>query len=332
MNKIRLLIILEATLGGIRKHVIDLITEKSLLNKYEITLIYSLNRADDQFIADLQLLRNNNIQLINLNMVRNVNFRNDFITLCKLIKIVNDIQPHIVHLHGAKAGALGRLTFFVPGKRVYIYTPHGGSFHKFHSVHGFMYFLIEKLLSFLTHNYIAVSEYSYKQINAELKIKRNKITLIHNGIALNHFIHSNKSNSSSKLNLLVKDYNLIVLYPALFFEAKGHLKFIRSIKESTEQLYSKILILLAGFGPLENEIRSTITTFNLGNNIKIIGFQKNIQEYYKISDLVILPSISEVFGYIILEAMAYNRPVIATRVGAIPELILDGVNGYEKIL
>lgn len=327
MEKIRLLVILEATLGGIRKHVVDLLTSKNILSKFDITFVYSLIRADEQFISDLEILRSTNVHLIQLDMTRNVNVLNDFIVLSKLIKVVNKLRPHIVHLHGAKAGALGRLTFFVPGKRVYVYTPHGGSFHKFNSFGGYFYFLVEKFLSFFTHNFIAVSKYSYEQIHSELRIKKGKITLINNGININNF-HAQKSpNLNANLNNIVKNYELVILYPALFFEAKGHLQFIKALKESTEKLDSKTLILFAGFGPLENIIRFSIFTYKLENNIKLIGFWKNIQELYNICDIVILPSVSEVFGYVILEAMANYKPVIATKVGAIPELIIDGVTG-----
>lgn len=326
MKPKKILIILEATLGGIRKHVIDLITGILSLKEFEITFVYSLERADEKFFEDLAILSNSRISLIKINITNNFNPLRDFLSYLYLSKIVISLNPDIIHMHGAKAAALGRLTFILPGKRKYIYTPHGGSFHKFKSLNGKLYLIIEKILSYFTNCFIAVSQYSFSQIRNTLKINENKIFLIYNGIDPQNICYLDKKKETTEL-LKYKKCDFVVLYPALFLEAKGHIQFLEALGRSTVKLNRNIKILLAGSGPLESEIRFKINLYKLEDVIEIIGFKKNLAEYYQIADLVILLSISEVFGYVILESMAYSKPIIATKIDAFEEIIVDGKNG-----
>ncbi len=71
-----------------------------------------------------------------------------------------------------------------------------------------------------------------------------------------------------------------------------------------------------------------IEDLKLGQKMKIIGSVDNIEEWYSISDLLVHPSLSESFGFAVAEAMSHSLPVIAFSVGALPELIENGKNGY----
>ena len=77
-----------------------------------------------------------------------------------------------------------------------------------------------------------------------------------------------------------------------------------------------------------DSLRSLSYQLGLSENIKFLGFQSNMNKYYNISDVVILPSHSEAFPNVILEAMAVGKPIIATFVGGIPEIISHRENGY----
>lgn len=326
IKKVKVIHVLEASLGGIRKHVIDLINGIDK-DRYDVVLVYSKKRADEKFLDEILSIKHDGVNSYEISMSRGINIFKDFISLVALIKVLRLEKPHILHLHGAKAGALGRFASFFFADSQVVYNPHGGSFHKFTGIKGSLYLFIERFLSYRTSSYIAVSKYAGNEIKRNIKLQENKIHLIYNGIDPDAQLRSLKDTSSNEFKL--KDYKnkFIVLYPAMFFEAKGHIELLDAIRLSCETLNENILLLLAGDGPLRSTIETKISLLDLEKQIKVLGFIKEIYCIMHISDLVILPSKSEVFGYALLEAMACSKTVLATSVGSIPEIIINGYNG-----
>lgn len=323
----RLMIILEATLGGIRKHVLDLI-EGLDKERFEITFVYSTARADSVFLENLATLAGSEVRLVEIPMGREIGFSSEIRALVRLKHIVSEIQPDIIHAHGAKAGALGRIAARLCGVSNVVYTPHGGAFHKFSGIKGFVYLGIEKLLSFMCKtDYIGVSKDSCRQIRESLKVPEDSVHLVYNGINAAAIDRAIEDSVSARPSFDSAGTKFVVLYPAVFLEAKGHLEFIEAIGRAQQMLLPQILFVLAGDGPLRDSIRSKIEEYNLGEHFHMAGFITDIYTYYKACDLVILPSRSEVFGYVLLEAMASGKPVVATDAGAIPEIVQYGVTG-----
>ena len=323
-KKIKLAVIVEATVGGIRKHIHDLLINLDN-SKFEIALIYSKLRADRTFESDLHEFNQKEINLIELDMTRNINPVADLKSLIKLIKILKNISPDIIHLHAAKAGTLGRIAAKVLRINNIVYTPHGGSFHKFNERLGFVYKFVEKLLAFSSVHFIAVSNHAKLQYKKLLNIPDDKNHLIYNGILL-------KTPEAINIFEMKKKYqceenDLIVLIPAVFYEAKGHLQLLDAAKDLVKKINPKIKILLAGDGHLRKKIESKILELELENQIKVLGFVNEMHPLFSISDVVLLPSQNEVFGYVLLEAMLYSKPIFATNVDAIPELVKDRING-----
>ena len=107
---------------------------------------------------------------------------------------------------------------------------------------------------------------------------------------------------------------------------KGILNLIEAIKDIPD---SKLLI--AGDGPEKENIEAYIEKHNLGDRITLLGYQNqdNIREYIRNSRFIVVPSIwYENCPYSILETLEIGKPVIGSRIGGIPELIVDGENGF----
>ena len=88
-----------------------------------------------------------------------------------------------------------------------------------------------------------------------------------------------------------------------------------------------MILLIVGEGSQRQILEDKVNTLGLKTNVLFLGFQKDVALMLSVSDIFILPSLYEAFGISILEAMAMKVPVIATRVGGIPEVIKDGVDG-----
>jgi glycosyltransferase involved in cell wall biosynthesis len=322
-GRIKLMMISETTSGGVRKHIVDLLKGLNK-NKYDITFVFSGKRADAVFQKNLEELKTEKINLIELPMERNIRPIADIKSLIRIRHLIKNVEPDVIHLHAAKAGALGRLAALLTRRKKIIYNPHGGSFHKFKDKLGFIYFIVEKLLATKNVHFIGVSEYSCKLFEETLHIDKNKNHVIYNGIEANN---SAADEQTLRLKFGLDKNDFIVLYPAMFYSEKGHSIFLDTYKLMNEPLNPRIKILFAGNGPLEKPIKEKVAELNLSNTISFLGFVKNIEDYLRLSDLIILPSQKEFLPYAILEAMSYSKPILATNTGAICEMIAHGFNG-----
>jgi glycosyltransferase involved in cell wall biosynthesis len=324
MQKIKLVVILEATLGGTRKHVVELLLG---LNKdlFDITFMYSLRRADATFRTQLPLLERNGVRLMEISLPGGINPVNYMLLLLRIRRALFSIDPDIIHLHGAKAGAVGRIAAFFSKFERIIYTPHGGSFHKFTTNIGGIYLMVEKFLLCKTMFVVGVSNDSCVKAKRYLKLHPRKNRRIYNGLDLGAIDDAIRSSAPAALRKSPDEF--IIIYPALMLEEKGHVEFIEAVGTSEVPLDDNVKIFLVGDGPLRERVASLITQYGLEDQIIILGFRTDMLALMSDSDLVLLLSKNEAFGYVLLEAMACSKPVLASRVGGIPEIIHDTLNG-----
>ena len=108
---------------------------------------------------------------------------------------------------------------------------------------------------------------------------------------------------------------------------KGQLVLIEAFKSVKESVPNSKLMVV-GEGPDELLLLDEINELNLLDDIIFCGYQRTVRDYYEASDIVVLPSYSEGLPNVVLEAMCLGKPVIATDVGSVHEIIEDGVNGW----
>jgi len=118
-----------------------------------------------------------------------------------------------------------------------------------------------------------------------------------------------------------------VVYPALFIKGKGHIPFLQALAERDNQDLNATVIYLCGDGPEGKRAKEIVERYGLQGIVRMPGFVTNLDAYLSACDLVILPSLNEAFGYVLLEAMQYGKPVLGADVGGIREIILHGRNG-----
>ncbi len=87
------------------------------------------------------------------------------------------------------------------------------------------------------------------------------------------------------------------------------------------------VFLFVGDGKLKNQLIQKINDNNMSKYFRLVGYQENLPEILALIDIFVLPSISEGLPFAVLEAMAAKKPVIATNVGGVPEIITNNVNG-----
>jgi len=107
---------------------------------------------------------------------------------------------------------------------------------------------------------------------------------------------------------------------------KGHAILIKACQELLQQ--KKLALILVGDGPEMENLKALTKSLKVEDQVFLEGQQDNMGDYYQAIDLFVLPSLSEGLPFVVLEAMAMGKPVLATDVGAISEVIKDGENGW----
>lgn len=204
-------------------------------------------------------------------------------------------------------------------------TPHIGTLHDIYTFEEkkSRIFLIH-IASLLGVKLVTVSQCMQDYLRTLTKFSKNAIETIFNGVDLNKFYLS--PNNQIRANLQIEANDIVFINVARLVKIKRHDILIKAFTRLKSNKHVKLLIV--GDGPCKNEIQNMIIQEKMSDNIKLLGFRKDIPELLKISDCFLLSSSTEGLSYSIIEAMTSGLPIIATDVGGNRELVLDGENGY----
>jgi glycosyltransferase involved in cell wall biosynthesis len=172
---------------------------------------------------------------------------------------------------------------------------------------------------------IAVSDSVADLFRINGKIPK-KIKRIYNAIDLEKF-SPDKIKCVDRIDFGIKENNFVLGIVGFLDECKGHIYLFRAIKTLLLEGRRDIKCLVIGNGKLEKELKEFVTKEGLEGNIVFLGYRENIPDFLGIIDVLVIPSIQESFGMVALEGMAMSIPVIATTIGGLPELIVNGHTG-----
>jgi len=171
---------------------------------------------------------------------------------------------------------------------------------------------------------VAISD-AVKEEISQIGISNSKVTVIDNGIDVHRFNGPfTKESARKKFGLPANKF--VVGTIGRMIEEKGHDIFLKAAR-SLVQRNSNLLFVIVGDGPLMNQLAKQRSQLGIEKHVLLLGRRTEIPELLKTFDLFVLSSLSEGLPMVILEAMAAQKPIIATRVGAIPRVIQDGDSG-----
>jgi glycosyltransferase involved in cell wall biosynthesis len=167
-------------------------------------------------------------------------------------------------------------------------------------------------------NIIAVSSYLKDKIN---ELSKSKLFIVPNGTD----IEKKNSNIEYENHLLDKN---VIFSVGMLDERKGIDILIRSILLVKTEI-PDVLLFIAGQGDNEFYLKKLTKELKLEEKVKFLGYisEKEKRLYFSFADIFVLPSRHEPFGIVLLEAMSYGKPILASNVGGIPDIIKDGKNG-----
>jgi glycosyltransferase involved in cell wall biosynthesis len=312
--------------GGAENHLYDLISKQ--VSTYDVFLIYFKGTN----------YHRNNLVSCGVNVFK-VNFsnKNIFIFIIKfleVLKIYKKIRPNIIHCHLWISELYGLFLKLMYQKYfLLIITKHLDSFifeGSFGSKNFIRGIFLEKIIFHYANHVIFISKAVKKFFLQKINIKKKKYSTIYYGVNLSKFKKFNRKESvhlKKKLNIDNKTFILGCV--ARHVEQKSLDIVIKSfylfVKENPK---IKAKLIMIGKGHLENDLKQLSKNLNVFNKIIWIRNTDNIHSYFNIFDILCLSSKYEGLGLVLLESLASGVPVLATRSGAIPEIVKNKINGH----
>ena len=186
---------------------------------------------------------------------------------------------------------------------------------------------MEKFLSIFTHKIICCSKAVEDFVRDYERIKPSKTVVIYNGVDEGNF-STFKNGSSAKAQLGVDSGVSLVGTVSSLAPHKGH-KYLIQAAPMILDILPSTKFLIVGDGILREKLEEQVKNLNLISNVIFTGTRKNIPDLLSAMDIFVLPSCSrEGLGISIIEAMAAEKPVVATDIGGIPEVVKNGETGF----
>jgi len=247
----------------------------------------------------------------------------DYKALGRIIELIRQEEVKLLCLHGYKAILMG----WWAGKRTGTPTLAFSRGDTAENLKVTCYEWLERKSLPWMDGVIAVS-YGQKTKLEAFGIDSQKIRVVHNAVEVNP--DQTGPNSPEKAEVfrsldIPKDVTLIVSAGRLSPE-KGHRDLIEAIPQINQR--EKTFFVFCGEGPCKKKLIRQAQKLGVLSHCRFPGFRRDLEEIFKAMDLFVLPSLTEGFPNVILEAFACAKPVVATAVGGVPEIVDDGLNGF----
>ena len=255
-----------------------------------------------------------------------INLYKDIMALFELIYVIKKYRYDIVHTHNSKAGFIGRLAAKICGTPLVIHTVHGFAFHDFERPwRRKLFIFLERLAAKWADKLIVISN-PLKDWGLRLGIgKKEQYVLIYSGIEIDKF-KVNIDVNKKKEEFGIRPDELVVGVVAKLWEGKGHECVLKAVKDVIKKV-PNVRFMFVGEGYLYRSLKELRDKLGLADYVIFTGFRKDIPEITSIFDVAVLASYFEGLGRVILEAMVCGKPVVATKVGGIVDIVEDAVTG-----
>jgi len=260
-------------------------------------------------------------------LVREISPIDDLKALYKLYILIKNGGYDIVHTHSSKAGLLGRIAAKMAGVKIIVHTPHS---HIFYGYYGKLlsqvFVWIEKIAAHFTDRIIALTPLEKLEHLQYGVGSADQFTVVYSGVPLDPYLNVgiNKNHKREEFGLNEKDK--ICIFVARLAPVKGHQYLISAIPEVLED-EPKARFVFVGDGELRNELERQALDLGVKDSVIFTGLRDDVPELLAMSDIFVLSSINEGMGRVLVEAMAVGLPVVATRVGGVPAVVVDGETG-----
>jgi len=326
MKKIKVLrIITRQNIGGPAFQTI-LLTSHLNHDRFKSVLVKGSEGKDEGNMDELAKIKK--VEPICIReLSREISWRKDLIAFWKIYQIIKKEKPLIVHTHLAKAGTLGRVAAKLARVPIIVHTFHGNLFQEhFDSIKSRLILNLERLLMWISTRIIAISHTQEQELLKYRIGDPRKILCIPLGLELEPFLTSGNNKGIFRRELELDHKTPLIGIVARLVPIKGHTYFFKAAKLVSQEFPSAKFIVV-GDGELRSELMDLVVDLGIKDKVIFCGFRRDLSNIYADLDMVVLSSLNEGLPVSVIEALAAEKPVVATDVGGVRDLVEDQVSG-----
>ncbi len=245
--------------------------------------------------------------------------------LVRLARFLRRRRIDILHTHLFEPSVIGLLAGACARTRTRMLTRHYSDYHT--RIGKRWHVGLDRLCTRLSHGVIAVSEHTADHLIDVEGAPLEKVHVVLNGIDFDRAKLSGPETRRSLRREFGAEDGYLLLVVARLHEEKGHRYLFEALDEIKRRANRPVRLLVAGAGTYEAAYRDQVHSLGCQDSVSFLGFRKDSADLMAAADLVVLPSLAEAFGLVLTESLYIGTPVVATRVGGIPEIVDDGVDG-----
>jgi glycosyltransferase involved in cell wall biosynthesis len=303
---LRILHAVRAPVGGIFRHIMDLANGQADRG-HEVGIIADSLTGGDRAEAALAEIAPRLKLGVHRLAIHREPFPTDVLVWAHFMRLIRRLKPDVLHGHGAKAGAFIRLK---PRSKdtIRVYTPHGGSLHyPLNTSKGAIYSRLERALMNSTDLFLFESAFARDTYQRTIGIPHGLVRCVFNGVTADEFDPVAKAADATD-----------VVYVGEFRQIKGADLLIDAVARLRADR-KPVTLTLAGDGEELDALKAQIQKLGLGEAVRFIGHVKARYGFSK-GNLLVVPSRGDSMPYVVIEAAAAGIPMVAAKVGGIPEI------------
>jgi glycosyltransferase involved in cell wall biosynthesis len=256
----------------------------------------------------------------------------DLLATIRLARIIRTERPTILHTHTAKAGAVGRIAALLAGRHrppIIVHTFHGhvlrGYFGRFWT--GF-FRVLERLLAKVTDALVAVSPEVRDELVAFGVAPQSKFRVIRLGIELDDRVaRADAARAETRKVMGIRSDRFLVGWIGRMTAVKRTDVVLKGFRRLRDEGVDAVLCMV-GDGPDRGSVEELARELGIMRECLFPGYQEDVGRFFSAFDVFVLPSGNEGTPVTAIEALASGCPVVATRVGGVPDVVTDGVDGF----
>jgi glycosyltransferase involved in cell wall biosynthesis len=323
-------VIARLNMGGPALHVAYL-TAGLRERGYETTLVAgSLARGEDSmaFVAE-----GRDVEIVRIDELgREISPLRDLAATLRLARLIRRERPDILHTHTAKAGTVGRVAALLAGRRrppIVVHTFHGHVLRGyFGPLRSLVFRLLERWLAAHTTALIAVSPQVRDDLVDLHVAAPERFVVIRLGIELDERVHGAQNGRlESRRYLGIPPDRFAVGWIGRMTAVKRTDDVLLAFKRLRDEGVDAVLCLV-GDGPDRVQLERRAHELGVMRDTLFLGYQEDVAQFYAAFDALVLPSSNEGTPVSAIEALAAGRPVVATRVGGVPDVVEEGKDGF----
>lgn len=304
---LKILQVLRAPVGGLFRHVCDL-TRELHRRGHQVGVVVDALSYDSETQNKLESIKNSAVLGIHPIAIPRLIGKEDLSAPRQIARLIDELKIDVVHGHGAKGGFHARLAAARKKDVKKIYTPHGGVLHfSKSSPQGLIFHNLERLMMSATDNVVFESHFASKSFADQITDPGAKAKVVHNGLP------------ESEYEEIPTNAEYDFVFVGEMRDLKGVATLLEALVPVERSDGTPANLLLIGDGPHRQEFEALADRLGLKERADFIGANPAKMGFAK-SNIVVVPSYKESLPYIVMEAVAAGRLVIATNVGGISEI------------